>query len=182
MASTDGNGPPSLSKWLPFLGEADDEDQSLEEVPAAPPLASATLLGMGNQTEVLQFHPQVSQETLQSLKQCQKDPLPFAQSFMHNYFEPIVSSSYGLETSDLDDDMHSLAGFYLQKGMSTLHTHKEVISQLLGVDAELIELGLLANAIFHFDKCQRNAFQKVVAHSGLKLVAFVEVSRFDRRP
>ena len=76
----------------------------------------------------------------------------------------------------LDPNVQKLSSFYFHRA-NKLHTTKEAVSQMLGMESTKIEatLGLLSCTATHLDWAARNALETRLSQSGLKCLCYMDL-------
>ena len=83
----------------------------------------------------------------------------------------------------MQEPITALSQFYSSTG-PTLHTSKEGIGRVTGVDPQKIEpyLGLISNCMYHMEASTRLEVEAAVASSRCKLICYLDLMKYDETP
>ena len=87
------------------------------------------------------------------------------------------------QEEETQEDLSQINRFYFHD-QPKLHTTKASASMLAGVEPHKLEplLGLLVNALLHVNRHGRARLEAMMANSGVELILFAELCRYDETP
>ena len=131
--------------------------------------------------KVAAIQADVKEQDLQGLLALK--PLSFCPGLLQGSISAVLNGLVKSPESIHATPLAKLADFFLSS-TKLLHTSKESIAKLTGVPPDRVEpnLSLLANTMLHMDQVSRRDFEKMISTSGMDLVAYIELSRYDETP
>ena len=114
-----------------------------------------------------------------------KDQSPHlgTEAFKHVFADLMPHLALPQEPSTTEKEVQKLGLFYLRRAC-VLHCSKSVFSKLLHLELKTIDGGItsLASSLLHHDHCLRQAMEENVTKTGLTLLLYIDLAKYDETP